>query len=173
MPAKLGRTAYVHLVSALAVGCAPVVASSGVMTHAALAPSSSSSTVTLSATLDPSGAEEIGIVEAHGPAATFAQVAAEFRARVAALGGNFGRIDSFATRHELRTETRTYECGSYETQMQLQSSTTTGPDGSPVVTSEMVPVTVYVSKTCTDEQQVEHATLTLVGRAFRTPKESP
>ncbi len=35
-------------------------------------------------------------------------------------------------------------------------------------TTEAVPVTRTVAKTCTGERQVEVATLTVVGRAFRT-----
>jgi hypothetical protein len=157
----------------LAVACAPAVASSAVITRPALAPSASA--VSISATRDPAGAEEIGIVEAYGlrPQATVEALVAEFRARVATLGGDFGRIDNFATRHELRTESRDYECGGVETQMQTQSVVAIGPDGSTAVTSEAVPVTTYVSKTCTEERQVEDATLTLVGRAFRTARRSP
>lgn len=157
----------------LAGACAPAVVSSAVITRPALAPSVSA--VSISATRDPAGAEEIGIVEAHGlrPQATAEALVAEFRARVATLGGDFGRIDNFATRHELRTESRDYECGGVEMQMQTQSVVATGPDGSTAVTSEAVPVTTYVSKTCTEERQVEDATLTLVGRAFRTARGSP
>jgi hypothetical protein len=157
----------------MVVACVPAVVSSAVVTHPA--PARSASTVSISATRDPAGAQEIGIVEAHGrrPQATAEALVAEFRSRVAMLGGDFGRIDDFATRHELRTESRDYECGGFETQMQTQSVVATGPDGSTAVTTEAVPVTTYVAKTCTEERQVEDATLTLVGRAFRTAKGSP
>lgn len=131
----------------------------------------STSPVEVSATRDPPSAVELGIVEAHGrvPVATLDALVAEMRARVASMGGNFCRIDSLATSHEMVTETYDYECGTFETQMETQTVPQAGPDGSMTFSTESVPVTTYVSKTCTGERQVEAATLTLVGRALRTP----
>jgi hypothetical protein len=53
----------------------------------------------VSATTVPEGAEEIGILEAHGrrPVARFDELLNEFRARIVSMGGNFGRIDQFPT----------------------------------------------------------------------------
>ena len=65
------------------------------------------------------------------------------------------------------TETYDYECGTTETQTETQSVLRTGPDGSTTYETEFVPVSRYISKTCTEERRVEASTLTLVGRAFR------
>jgi hypothetical protein len=141
----------------LGLGCTHV-ASSAVMTSAPLPPSVSA--VRLSATQDPVNGVELGIVEAHGrrPPATLSAVAAEFSSRVGKLGGDYGRIDSFATHFEIVADTYTYECGYVQT-------VGTNADGTPI--------TSYISQTCTGYQNVEVGTLTLTGRAFRTQLGTP
>jgi hypothetical protein len=96
--------------------------------------------VLLTATRDPMGAQPLGVVEAHGDMrrATLFAVSEEFRARVASLGGDAGRVDSIATRYETHRETYTYSCG-----------------------------TPTALMTCTGSRQVEVPTLTLAGRAFK------
>jgi hypothetical protein len=96
--------------------------------------------VRLSATRDPARARQLGVVEAHGDRrrATLLAIADEFRGRVASLGGDAGRIDGFATRFDMVTETYTYGCG-----------------------------TPKMPMTCTGTRQVEVPTLTLTGRAFK------
>ncbi len=144
--------------------------SSAFITGRALPPSTDP--VEISATRNPAGAKELGVIEAHGrlPVATLEALVAEFRTRVASIGGDYGCIDHLATRHEMVTETRDYECGSSETETEMQSVLQTGPDGSSSFVTESVPVSRYVSKTCTEQVQVEVATLSLVGRAFRTAR---
>jgi hypothetical protein len=80
------------------------------------------------------------MVEAHGDMrrATLVAVSEEFRARVASLGGDAGRVDTIATRYETHVETYTYSCGSPKAPM-----------------------------TCTGTRAVEVPTLTLAGRAFK------
>ncbi len=144
--------------------------SSALITGRALLPSTGP--VEISATRTPPAAEELGVIEAHGrlPLATLEALVSEFRARVASIGGDYGRIDHLATRHEMVTETHDYECGSTETETETQSVFRTGPDGTSSFVTESVPVSRYVSKTCTEQVQVEAATLTLVGHAFRTAR---
>ena len=153
----------------LGAGCAQVQ-SSAFVTGRPLPPSTGP--VEVSATRDPPGAEVLGVVEVHGrpPTATLESLVTEFCRGVASVGGDYGRIDSFATRHEMVTERYDYECGTTETEYQTQTVSGMGPDGSPTFTTQTVPVTKYVSKTCTGERQVEVATQTLVGRAFRTSR---
>ena len=126
--------------------------------------------VRLSATRDPIGARELGVAEAHGrmTLVTLEALISEFRSRVASLGGNYGRIDRLATKDELVEESYSYECGSTETELESRTVTRMNPDGSMTSTTETVPVTKYVSRTCTGTQEVEVVTLTVVGRAFRT-----
>jgi len=144
------------------------VQSSGFTISHAVAPSSAS--VRVSATRDPPKAEELGVAEAHGtvPAATLDALLSEFRARVASMGGDYGRIDTLGTRHEMVTETYTYDCSTTETVTDTRTVSHVNPDGTVTFTTEAVPVTRTVSKTCIGERQVEVATLTVVGRAFRT-----
>jgi hypothetical protein len=124
---------------------------------------------------DPTNAEQLGIVEAHGrrPGAKLEEVLAEFTARVAALGGNVARVDAFPTRYEMITESYTYDCGTTQTHQEPRSVTRTDANGQPTTTTEFVTVTEHVAQTCTGFHQVEAATLTVQGRAFRTRKEGP
>jgi hypothetical protein len=124
---------------------------------------------------DPTASRQLGIVEATGrrPAATLEQLVAEFRTRVAAMGGDFGRIDSIATTHEMVTESYDYDCSEEVLEFETQTVSTIGPDGTPSFTTQTVPVTRHVPKTCTGERTVEVATTTLLGRAFLSGWRNP
>lgn len=126
-------------------------------------------------TTDPSGAEQVGIVEAHGsrPGAKLEQVLAELTAQVAALGGDVARVDMFPTRYEMVSESYTYECGTTQTRQEPRTVTSVDANGTPTTTTDFVTVTEYVSQTCTGFRRVEAATLTVQGRAFRTKKGIP
>jgi hypothetical protein len=126
--------------------------------------------VAISATMVPAGAQELGVVEAHGrqPLATLEAIVAEFRTRVVSLGGDFGRIDSMGTTHEMVDESYTYDCGTTETTTETRSVYQPGPGGMGSYVTQSVPVTRHRPKTCTGVRKVEAATLTVVGRAFRT-----
>jgi hypothetical protein len=157
----------------LTAACSHQLQSSALITGRELPPSTAP--VEISATRDPLRAEALGVVEAHGsiPVATLEGLVTAFRTRVASMGGDYGRIDDLATRHEMVTEQHDYECGSFETETEMQSVLQTEPDGSSTFVTQSVPVSRYVSKTCTEQVQVEAATLTLVGRAFRTARGTP
>lgn len=167
------RVAATVLPLLLGTGCLAPVRSSVYATAPALPPTTAP--VAVSATRDPAGARTLGVVEASGhlPAATLAALVSEFRARVASMGGDFGRIDSFATRHEMVTETYQYDCGTDEIDHETRTVFGTAPDGTPTVSTETVPVVKHVPKTCTGERVVEVATLALVGRALLTEGRSP
>jgi hypothetical protein len=141
----------------IVLGCS-TVNSSAISTSPRLPPYVSS--VTLSATQDPPNGVELGIVEAHGqrPPATLEAIALEFSSRLATLGADYGRIDSFDTRFEMVTQSYTYECGTVQT-------VGTAADGTPI--------TSYVSQTCVGYTEVEVGTLTFTGRAFRTQAAIP
>jgi hypothetical protein len=134
-----------------------------------------SGAVAISATRDPASGQELGIVEAHGRRTDGAleAIVAEFRARVASMGGDYGRIDRFDTKHEMVTESYTYDCGTTETSTETRSVYQPGPNGTGSFTTQTVPVTRHVPKTCTGQREVEAATLTVVGRAFRAAKATP
>ena len=157
---------------ALTCGCT-TVGSSALPTRSAMAPATEPVAVRLNS--DPANAEELGIVEAHGrrPAASLQQLLTEVTSRAASLGGDVVRIDAFATRYETVTEPYTYDCGTTETHTESRTVTRTGPTGSMTTTTESVPVTRHVQKTCNGVRQVEAATLTLRGRAFRARKDLP
>jgi hypothetical protein len=157
----------------LAASCTHAVQSSALATGRAAAPSPAP--VEIGATRAPPGAEELGLVEAHASpsAATLEALVAEFRVRVASLGGDYGLVDGMTTRYELVAERYDYECGMTETVLETQTVSRIAADGSPVLETRSVPVTTYVSRTCTGERQVEVGTLTLVGRAFRRAGGSP
>ena len=117
---------------------------------------------------DPPEARELGIVEAHGTQPVeLESLLAEFRARVASLGGDVARIDSFATRYEIVSELYTYDCSMLETHTEMRTVSHTEADGSITYATESVLVTEFVSKTCSEFRSHEEATLTLTGRAFR------
>jgi hypothetical protein len=158
---------------AMAATACATVGSSALRTGPLLEPATAP--VALSATRDPEGAEELGIVEAHGRCgvATIPEIVAEFRTRVASLGGDHGRIDTFGTRYDLERESYTYECGATETRQETRTVSTVAPDGTVSWTTETVPVAEYVSRTCTGWREVEVGTFTMTGRAFRLRKEEP
>jgi hypothetical protein len=151
---------------ALLSGCTGVQ-SSALPTRPGLAPSSAP--VVVFTTRDPPGAEEVAIVEAHGrrPVATLEALLAEFQGRVAAVGGDRARVDGFATRYEMVTESYTYECGTTEHRTETRTVSRPGPNGTSTMSTESVTVPHHVSKTCTGTRTVEAAVLTLTGRAFR------
>ena len=126
-------------------------------------------------TTDPPGAEQLGIVEAHGrrPAARLEEVLAQLMDQVAALGGDVARIDAFPTRYEMVTESYTYDCGTTQTRQQPQTVTSVDSNGRPTTTTQFVTVTEHVPQTCTGVRKVEAATLSVQGRAFRTRKGIP
>jgi hypothetical protein len=144
---------------------------SGSATGRLLPPSSAA--VRISATLDPPHAEELGLAEAHGamPATTLDTVIAEFRGRIASMGGNYGRIVALTTKHEMVDETYTYECGGTQTTIETTVVSQVNADGSVSSITQSVPVTSYVSQTCTGVRQVEASTLSVIGRAFRKTAE--
>jgi hypothetical protein len=159
------------LLSAACVHAAP--RSSAVATVAPLSPSNRPVSVLF--THDPDDATEIGIVEADGkrPLGTLDGLLAEIRSRSASLGGDVARIDRFATRYEMVTETYEYDCSTFETRTEPQTVTSTQADGTTTTSTQWVAVTEFVSKTCTGTRDVEVRTLTLTGRAFRTTEETP
>jgi hypothetical protein len=161
------RAAGSSLLLLLGLACTHVQ-SSAYATRRALPPASAA--VRISATRDPAQAEELGVVEAHAGmrVASLDEVIAEFRGRVAAMGGDYGRIDTVATKHEMFDETYTYECGSTQTTIETTTVSQVNADGSVSSTTQSVPLTTYVSQTCTGVRQVEASTLSVVGRAFRT-----
>lgn len=97
--------------------------------------------VTVRATSIPDRAVQLGIVEAHGNVVEVDKVMPEFVNRVAKLGGNYGKVDDIRTKFELSTQSKTesYSCGTYKS-----------------------------PRTCTRSvtKTVEHATTTILGRAF-------
>jgi len=121
-------------------------------------------------TQEPGDGDDLGIVEAKGskPAATLEQVLAQLTGRVAALGGNLARVDGFGTRYETVQEKYTYDCGTTETRMEPRSVRRPGSNRSMATITEVAPVSYHQPKTCNGVRQVETATLTLRGRAFRT-----
>lgn len=173
------RRPYHILLAALALGlavaCVPLgpVRSSALASEAPRAPSVAP--VTISATGEPLGARQIGIVEVTGqrPGATLNALVDEFRARVASMGGDYGRIDSIATRRETSVERHEYDCSTDEVEVQTQVEWSTGPDGTPTANVVSVPVSRHVFKTCTEERPIEVATTTLLGRAFVTGGREP
>lgn len=167
---RIAATAFALL---LGTGCLAPVRASVYATAPALAPSTAP--VAISATADPAGARALGVVEASGqlPWTTLDTLVSEFRTRVASMGGDFGRIDSFATRRELVTETYDYDCGTDEVVYETRTVVGTAADGSTTWTTETVPVTRHVPRTCTGERTVEVATLALVGRALLTSGRTP
>ena len=153
----------------LALSCAhrPVASSAYAV---ARAEPSSAGNVRISATRDPPGAEELGIVEAHG-SATLEAVLSAFRQRVAGMGGDYGRLDVVATKNAVVQESLSYECGSNATHDETRFVTRANPDGTFSTGTETVSVTTYVSQTCWETRDVEVVTLSVVGRAFRTARE--
>lgn len=102
------------LVVAAICGCGPHVEGSAVATHTADdAHFVDASNVRVSALAIPQGAAEVGIVQARVTGGNIEDAMPEFRAQVARLGGNFGKLDEVRTKFEMqtRTSTETYSCG--------------------------------------------------------------
>ncbi len=159
---------------ALCASCATVTSSAD-LTGPPAPPSTAPGAVRVAFTRDPSGAEELGIVEAHGrrPGATLDALVEELRSRVATVGGDVARVDAFATTYENVTEAYTYDCGTTRTTSEPRTVSRSGPDGRMTTQTEMTTVTKHEPKTCTGYRQVEVAVLTLTGRAFRTKGPNP
>jgi hypothetical protein len=100
--------------------------------------------VSLAATHVPEPAQSLGIVEAHGAASEFVTIVEQFKREVAALGGNWGKVDDIKTKMDLVTRNSSYSfpCG---------QTTCSGMR----------------------TQTVEVATTTVTGRAFKAQGESP
>jgi hypothetical protein len=62
----------------------------------------------------PSGAAELGIVQAHTVGGSIEDAMPAFREQVADLGGDFGKVNDIKTTFEMRmvTSTESYNCGS-------------------------------------------------------------
>ncbi len=127
-------------------GCSNV-SSSGVQTGGqARAPYHGA--VAVAATFVPAGAVEVGIAQATGVNTDITQLVPQFAGQVAALGGNYGLIESISTQFEMVTSTQsyTYSCGTAQH-----------------------PQTCYGTRTV----QNEMATTQMVGRAFRVEGLAP
>ncbi|MFW6067650.1 MAG: hypothetical protein ACOC97_04870 [Myxococcota bacterium] len=98
--------------------------------------------VTVQATQVPPQAEELAVVQTRGHNVELSDLVPDFAREVAKVGGNFGKVDKIRTKFEVTQQNRqeTYQCG---TQDAPQTCT----------------------RTVTD--QVEIATTTITGRAFR------
>jgi hypothetical protein len=138
-------------VACLVLGCACSTVGSSALRTAPSAPATQGP-IAVRFTQDPVDADELGIVESYGlrPTADLQQVMAELTGRAAALGGDIVRVDAFATRFELFSETYTYDC----------ATTMTTTDS----------MTVFQPQTCIGFQEVEGVILTIRGRAFRSRK---
>jgi hypothetical protein len=97
-------------------GCGPYVEGSAVVTahSAGDAKFVDASAVRISALTVPPGASELGIVQAHVVQGSIEDAMPEFRAQVARLGGDFGKVTDVSTTFEMqqRTRTESYNCGS-------------------------------------------------------------
>jgi hypothetical protein len=144
-------------------------------------------------TRDPAGAEELGVVEAHGAVgygsgrdvsrgktvssprsgASLQAIVDELKKRVASVGGDVARVDAIATRYEMVRESYTYDCGTTTTTSEPRTVTRTGPDGRMTTQTEMQTVTKHDPRTCTGWRDVEAGVLTLTGRAFRSKGAQP
>ena len=153
------------LAAILWAGCT-AVSSSSYATAPRRAPSTAP--VSIASTRDPADALELGVVESSGRlgAVTLEQLVAAFRSRVAQMGGDAGRIDTFGTRYEIVSESYEYDCSTTETEHETRTVSRIGPGGTITFDTESVPVTRRVPKTCTGTRSVEVGTLSLVGRAF-------
>lgn len=170
-------TTTLHAASgALLLACAcslsPQIRSSALRTGTELPPSSAP--VTIVATRDPPAGEQLGVVEASAVPGTRSldRLLAAFRARVAELGGDLGRVDAFPTTFRQVRETVERACGERETRVESRTIVERAPDGtssSTTSTTTSAPETTGAPGTCTEERWVEHATQNLVGRAFRLP----
>lgn len=103
------------------------------------------SAVRISATQVPDGAAKVGVVEAHVVMpASIMDLIPVFAARVAGVGGDFGKIDQITTKFEMiRTiQSQSYDCGS---------------PSHPMTCTRLYPVVIEVGTT------------SVLGRAFSLP----
>ena len=94
--------------------CGPYVEGHSVATHTAGdVQHFDASQVRISALTVPEGSSELGIVQAHVIQGSIEDAMPEFRAQVAQLGGDFGKVTDVTTQFEIKTRTRTetYNCG--------------------------------------------------------------
>lgn len=166
------RIATTLAVVTLLAGC--VTPSSSAWTPGPAAPPSAAP-VRVAFVREPAAAEELGAVEANGrrPGVTLEALVAELRARAASIGGDQVRVDRFATRHEMVREQYAYDCSTTTTTHETRTVTRSGIGGRMETHTETVPVTKRDPKTCQGWHDVEAATLTLTGRAFRTKGAQP
>ncbi len=120
------------------VACGPHVEGHAVATHS---PADhrhvDASAVRISALVVPPGAEELGIVQAHTVGGTIEDAMPEFRAQVAGLGGDFGKVNDITTKFEIQTRTRneTYNCGTSD---KPRSCTRTVTENAEVATTRIL-----------------------------------
>ncbi len=132
---------------------------------------------------EPAEASLVGVVEAHDarPGVTLPELVAELGTRGASIGADLVRVDEFATRYEMTTETYTYDCRvqgtagapctcgtAPVTTTESRTEVRTDPDGTTHVETVTVTVTKDEPTSCTATRDVEVAVLSLVGRAFST-----
>ena len=105
--------------------CAPAVISSAVPTAPGLAVPGRP--VVLSSLRVPPNARELGIVQAHSNQTDIQRIVPEFVGKVAALGGNYGKIDDVTTTYQMRTTTsvQSYSCGTANAPMTCTRTVTT------------------------------------------------
>jgi hypothetical protein len=108
------------------VACEPAVISGAVPTSAAHLAVAGRPIWLSSLSVPPIG-RELGIVQAHSNQTDIQKIVPEFVARVAALGGNFGKIDDITTTYEMQTTTsmQSYSCGTASAPMTCMRSVTT------------------------------------------------
>jgi hypothetical protein len=102
------------LVIATLCGCGPRVSGSAIPTRTADdVQVVDASSVRVSVLTVPEGAGELGIVQARTTQGNIEDAMPEFRAQVARLGGDFGKINNVSTKFETETRTRneSYNCG--------------------------------------------------------------
>jgi hypothetical protein len=135
-----GLAGLTLVLAALSFGCSRVGSSSVQTGPAQHAPHAGP--VRVMATIIPPGAQELGAVQAYGHGKGLADILPAFQKEVAKLGGNWGKVDSMVTKFTMQTRTRqeSYQCGSANT---------------PQTCTRMV------------TEQVEVATTTIMGRAYR------
>lgn len=123
MSRRLAPSGLLLLVAGAA--CAPAVVSSAVATAPGLAVPGRP--VMLSSLHVPPNARELGIVQAHSNQTDIQRIVPEFVGQVAALGGNYGKIDDVTTTYQMRTTTslQSYSCGTPNAPMTCTRSVTT------------------------------------------------
>src|SRR5690348_12978572 len=131
----------------IACACSRAVGTSAVRTAPRAPPSLAE--VEVRFTGEPEGAEELGIVESHGPrpAATLQELMERLKAKAGRLGADVVRVDSFATQYEIVPQDFTYDCSTTETHQEPRTTMMMGPDGLMTTATEFVTVTQTISKT--------------------------